>query len=112
MEVEVIRLDVWCARESVRPDVIKIDAENFEAEVIGGLSETLSRCRPRVLMETGSEQAIQVGRTLLDLDYRVLVSRRPGVLTLQEGDVEAALVKNKDVLFVPAVSVCEFVSSA
>jgi FkbM family methyltransferase len=112
VEVDVIRLDDWCARESLRPDVIKIDAENFEAEVIGGLTETLSSCRPRVLMETGSEQAIEAGRALLDLDYRVLVSDQPGVLRLQADGVEDALVKNKDVLFVPAENAGEFVRSA
>lgn len=112
VEVEVICLDDWCERESVWPDVIKIDAENFEAEVIGGLAETLSRCRPRVLMETGSEQAIQAGHALLALDYHVLVSNQPGVLTLQENGVETALVEYKDVLFVPAEDVGEFVRSA
>ena len=112
VEVDVICLDDWCARESLRPDVIKIDAENFEAEVIGGLMETLSRSRPRVLMETGSEQAIQAGRALIDLDYHVLVSRQPGALTIQTDRVEGALVKNKDVLFVPGENAGEFVRSA
>ena len=108
IDVEVIRLDDWCKRESIRPTVIKIDAENFEAEVIGGLAETLSWLRPRVLMETGSEQAIQAGRTLLDLDYRVLVSKQPGELTLQKDCVEEAIIRNKDVLFIPADQVGEF----
>jgi len=108
VEVEVVRLDDWCKRELIQPSVIKIDAENFEAEVIGGLAETLSWLRPRVLMETGSEQAIQAGRTLLDLDYRVLVSKQPGELTLQKDCVEEAIIRNKDVLFIPADQVGEF----
>jgi len=72
------------------------------------LAETLSWLRPRVLMETGSEQAIQAGRTLLDLDYRVLVSKQPGELTLQKDCVEEAIIRNKDVLFIPADQVGEF----
>ena len=102
VEVEVVRLDDWCKQELILPSVIKIDAENFEAEVIGGLTETLSRSHPRVLMEAGSELAIQAGRVLLDLDYQMLVSHQPGVLMLQKDSVEEAIVRNKDVLFVPA----------
>jgi FkbM family methyltransferase len=112
VDVEVIRLDDWCERESIQPTVIKIDAENFETEVIGGLAETLSWSHPRVLMETGSEQAIQAGLALLDLDYQVLVSTQPGVLTLQKDGVEEALIRNKDVLFVPAAQVTEFMGRA
>lgn len=111
VEVEVVRLDDWCKRELIQPSVIKIDAENFEAEVVGGLAETLLRSRPRVLMETGSEQAIQAGRALLDLGYEVLVSNQPGVLTLQKDGVEEALVRNKDVLFVPAAQMAKFMGS-
>ncbi len=109
VDVEVIRLDDWCRQESVQPTIIKIDAENFEAEVIDGLAETLKRSHPRVLMEVGSEQAIRAGRVLLDLDYQVLVSSRPGVLVQQKECVEDALLRNKDVLFVPACEVTDFV---
>jgi len=63
-------------------------------------------------METGSEQAIQAGRALLDLDYQVLVSHQPGVLTFQTDDVEEALIRNKDVLFVPAGQAGAFVECA
>lgn len=108
----MIRLDDWCNREVFHPTVIKIDAENFEEEVIAGLSETLARFHPRVLMETGSEQAIQAGLALLDLDYQVLVSTQPGVLTLQKDGIEEALIRNKDVLFVPATQVTEFMGRA
>jgi|SRR5215472_7029748 len=111
VEVEVVRLDDWCKQELIQPSVIKIDAENFEAEVVGGLAETLLRSRPRVLMETGSEQAIQAGRALLDLGYEVLVSNQPGVLTLQKDGVEEALVRNKDVLFVSAGQMAKFMGS-
>jgi hypothetical protein len=60
-------------------------------------------------MEVGSEQAIRAGRVLLDLDYQVLVSSRPGVLVQQKECVEDALLRNKDVLFVPACEVTDFV---
>jgi FkbM family methyltransferase len=112
VEVEVVRLDDWCEQESIRPTVIKIDAENFESEVINGLRETLSRSHPRVLMEAGSEQAVQAARVLLSCDYRVLVSHKPGVLELPTDGVEDALLRNKDVLFVPAAQLGKFIGSA
>jgi FkbM family methyltransferase len=105
VDVEVVKLDDWCQKESIRPTVVKIDAENFEAEVIGGLYQTLAQFRPRVIMETGSEQAIQAAQALRDLDYRVLVSHQPGVVTLQENGIREALLRHKDVLFVPASQV-------
>jgi FkbM family methyltransferase len=112
VDTEVIRLDDWCERESIRPTVIKIDAENFEAEVLGGLCETLSRDSPRVLMETGSEQAVLTGRVLLDLGYQVLISELPGVLEWRTDGLEEALIRHKDVLFVPADQVRDVMECA
>jgi hypothetical protein len=43
-----------------------------------------------------------------DLGYELLVSKQPGVLTLQKDWVEEALIGNKDVLFIPAEEVGEF----
>jgi len=60
-------------------------------------------------METGSEQAVQAGRVLLDLGYQMLVSHQPGVLTFQTDGVEEALIRNKDVLFVPTGQAGAFV---
>ena len=112
VDVGVVRLDEWCIRESIQPSVIKIDAENFEAEVIGGLAKTLSLSRPRVLMETGSEQAIHAAKALLDRGYQVLVSSEPGILTPENDRIEEALIRNKDVLFVPDGQVAEFIGRA
>lgn len=105
VEVEVMKLDDWCQKESIRPTVVKIDAEHFEAEVIEGLYHTLTQFRPRVLMEAGSEQAVQAAQALFDLDYRVLVSHQPGALSLQKDGLEEALLRHKDILFVQAAQV-------
>ena len=61
---------------------------------------------------TGSERAILAGKALKDLDYQVFISTQPGVLTLQKDGVEEALIRNKDVLFVPAGQVTEFMGRA
>jgi FkbM family methyltransferase len=112
VEVAVIRLDDWCERKGIHPTLIKIDAENFETEVIDGLAETLARSHPRILMKTGSAQAVRAGKALMDLGYQVFVSTRPGVLTLQKDCVEEALMRHKDVLFVHGPQMTEFLDYA
>ena len=108
----MIRLDDWCERKGIHPALIKIDAENFETEVIDGLAETLARSHPRILMETGSAQAIRAGKALMDLDYHVFVSTQTGVLTLQKDRVEEALIRHKDVLFVHGPQMTKFLDYA
>jgi hypothetical protein len=53
-------------------------------------------------------RAVGKGDVVLDLGYELLVSKQPGVLTLQKDCVEEALIRNKDVLFIPAEEVGEF----
>jgi hypothetical protein len=108
----VIRLDNLCERKGIYSILIKIDAENFETEVIDGLAETIARSHPRILMETGSAQAIRAGKALMDLDYHVFVSTQTGVLTLQKDRVEEVLIRYKDVLFVHGPQMTKFLDYA
>jgi FkbM family methyltransferase len=50
-EFAVETLDTFCAREGVRPTLIKIDVEGFEREVLRGATNVLREFRPRVLVE-------------------------------------------------------------
>jgi len=111
-DVEVSRLDDWCKRESLQPTVIKIDAENFEAEVIAGFRESLDKSHPHVLMEAGSTEALDAGRVLFGLGYKLFISERPGDLRAVGDEVEAALARYKDVLFVHSSSIESFLSLA
>jgi len=49
--VAVIVLDDYCRANALHPRLVKIDVEGFEAEVVAGLRETLSRARPTVVCE-------------------------------------------------------------
>jgi len=51
VDVEVITLDSFCAEESLRPALVKIDVEGFEHEVLLGAREVLATHRPIVMVE-------------------------------------------------------------
>ena len=59
----------------------------------GLFGEAVTRLAPR---------AVGKGNVVLDLGNELLVSNEPGVLTRQKDGVEEAIVRNKDVLLVPA----------
>ena len=51
LEVETVRFDEYEARHPMRVDLIKIDVEDFEAEVLEGMQETIMRDRPFIVCE-------------------------------------------------------------
>jgi FkbM family methyltransferase len=50
-EVETVRFDEYEARHLMRVDLIKIDVEDFEADVLEGMEETIKRDRPFIVCE-------------------------------------------------------------
>lgn len=99
VNVEIVRLDQYLAENHVQPTVIKIDTENFEYQVITGLTETLVKFRPTIIMETGSENALRSGLLLLSLGYKAWASNGPGSLFPWEQSLELANVRYKDMVF-------------
>ena len=49
--VPAITLDSFCARANIQPDVLKMDVEGAEYDVLLGAQETISSCRPKLLIE-------------------------------------------------------------
>ncbi len=49
--VPAITLDSFCVPSGVRPDILKMDVEGAEYDVLLGAKETISRCRPKLLIE-------------------------------------------------------------
>lgn len=109
VQVPVVTLDDYVRHHGLRPDIIKIDTENFEFEVVSGASHVLDSFRPRVIMETGSDAALRAGQMLENIGYAAHVSAGIGQLERWDGPLKAANERHKDILFLPAMprnSVC------
>ena len=51
LEVETVRLDEYETRHPMRVDLIKIDVEDFEANVLEGMQKIIMRDRPFIVCE-------------------------------------------------------------
>ncbi len=51
IEVEAMRFDDYITRHPIRLDLIKIDVEDFEADVLEGMREAITRDRPFIVCE-------------------------------------------------------------
>jgi len=100
--VKVVKLDDFLSDQNIHPNFIKIDTEDFEWQVIKGLSETIRKYRPKILMEAGgSEEALKAGTFLTDMGYQVRVSDGIGSLGRWEGDFLSANQRYSNILFIP-----------
>ncbi|MHB8396228.1 MAG: FkbM family methyltransferase [Thermoplasmataceae archaeon] len=53
-------------------DLLKIDVEGFEMEVLKGAKETISRCRPRIIIETHSSELEQLVRDVMSSSGHIM----------------------------------------
>jgi FkbM family methyltransferase len=53
IKVGTVTLDTFCAERSIRPDLIKIDAESAEMQVLQGMVNLMNTVRPVVTIEVG-----------------------------------------------------------
>jgi FkbM family methyltransferase len=51
LEVETVRFDDYEARHPLRVDLVKIDVEDFEADVLEGMKDVITRDRPFIVCE-------------------------------------------------------------
>jgi FkbM family methyltransferase len=54
--VEMVRLDDFVSSRSIRPSFVKIDVEGFELSVLHGMTDTISRYSPRLMIEVQANQ--------------------------------------------------------
>jgi FkbM family methyltransferase len=74
VEVDVVTVDEFVTRYSLRVTAIKIDVEGFDIDVVAGARETLSSQAPLVLTEAKPEDTLF--QLISDLDYRVFAFTR------------------------------------
>lgn len=98
VEVDVVTLDGFAAGCGVAPGFVKIDAENFETEVLQGAAVILASSRPTLLLESGSERAAELAASLAGRGYRAFSTDRVGELN-ELSDAAAGAMRFKDVLF-------------
>ncbi len=67
--VDIISLDEL----QLRPDIIKVDTEGFDYEVLLGLQQTISQCRPYMLIEYNASLLHQERRFFNTLRYQLFL---------------------------------------
>lgn len=97
--VKVIRLDDYVSEQGLKPSFIKIDTENFEWDVIQGLSGTVDTYHPRILMETGPN-ALKAGKFLLEKSYTAWKIRDSKLIQCTE-TLDSFNASTKDILYLP-----------
>jgi FkbM family methyltransferase len=89
--VPLTTVDAAVAQHGLRPSVVKVDVEGREVAVVRGMTETVSTCRPAVLVEVSDESASEVRRFFPG--YRALrVARRLEPLESGRGVFNALFV--------------------
>jgi FkbM family methyltransferase len=101
ISVEIVTLDSQVATHGLHPDFIKIDAENFEHAVVSGARNIITQSQPVILLESGSQAALEAMLELEQLGYQTLVSDKLGSLRTWAGGLTEANRIYKDLLFVP-----------
>ena len=81
--VDVITLDKFCSEYSLSPDLIKLDVEGYQAKIVPGALDVISRTRPILLMEFDGPGCVnsfgvtnrEVIRPLMEDGYKLIWGR-------------------------------------
>jgi FkbM family methyltransferase len=76
--VDLVRLDDFCAQTGLRPDLMKIDVEGYQAKIMPGAMATIAAHQPAVMIEFDlpvtlarfAARNLDVVQPLLDLGYQ------------------------------------------
>jgi len=86
--IKIKKLDAF----GLKPDIIKIDTEGHEYNVLMGGKETITSCRPYLLVEYSPGAMVQIGDYFKSLDYG-LFSYDHGTDSFSEFDNDKAYMK-------------------
>jgi FkbM family methyltransferase len=105
--VSTSTLDEYCTARSLRPSVVKIDAEGAEDAILDGATATIRSCRPAVVMETGRAAAVAAGRRLAGWDYVALAYDARGVPEVI-ANTDCGVMLAANLLFIPNERLSKF----
>jgi hypothetical protein len=88
VEVETVRFDEYEARHPMRVDLIKIDVEDFEADVLEGMRRIITRDRPFIVCEIlpRLHRNQQTRKIVEALDYQAYLITPVGYIKVPEFD--------------------------
>jgi FkbM family methyltransferase len=76
VSVETLCLDDYTRSNSIRPDFIKLDAENAEFQVLTGAKSTLEKCTPTLSLEVGGSSSKKCIDFLKETGYNAYSCRK------------------------------------
>lgn len=97
--VTVMTIDQVVEKHKLAPNLIKIDTENYEEEVFAGMSATVERYRPSIILETKSEFSLRVGEKLLSNGYKPYVRANSYDVVVASGSWSEVNFNESNVLF-------------
>jgi FkbM family methyltransferase len=88
LEVETLRFDDYEARHPIRVDLIKIDVEDFEADVLEGMRATIMRDRPFIICEVlpRPHRNLRTREIVASLNYQLYWITPAGYIRVQHFD--------------------------
>jgi hypothetical protein len=97
--VSTTTLDIYCEKNNIYPNLLKIDVEGNELKVFQGGINTLKKHKPKIIVEieaahVGKEQVVETFKFLIDLGYKGKIVHNEGQIPLDEFTFEK--YQNKD----------------
>jgi|LQYC01.1.fsa_nt_gi FkbM family methyltransferase len=103
-QVEAIPIDEYVEKRGIKPDFIKIDAENAEYEILLGMSKIIDRFHPMISIEVGDLGDKDV-RTSQDL-INFLINKNYQPYEFKDGEIKKHHIRTEpyqydNILFLP-----------
>jgi FkbM family methyltransferase len=94
--VDVIRLDDFVNDSNLIPNFVKIDVEGFELQVLNGFSNTLSKFRPKLMVEIQKDE-LEIFNLFQHLNYSIFNDRSEKLINFET----FSLNRTPNIFFIP-----------
>lgn len=69
IRVKMISMDDFCELFNIKPNLIKIDAEDYEFEILQGMKRIITSFKPKLILEIGDNPDLKVSLTKKIIKY-------------------------------------------